>query len=151
MNSLCGPVKGASPVPPGHESVVLASGEFTRNYNAKTFYRLSRSISRARGTPESNISASAGRAARAKKASAVNDHTEVASVVKPVGLSSRVAGSSFMVSRKTRDAPAMIPGRAEGSVTEVNAPRGDLPRLRAASSIRGFNWRSGCPYVTQCR
>ena len=77
-------------------------------------------------------------AARAKKASEVNDHTEVARVVKPVGLRIRVAGSSFMVSRNTREAPATMPGRAAGSVTDVNAPRGDRPSPRAASSTRGF-------------
>ena len=77
-------------------------------------------------------------AARAKKASAVNDQTEADRVLNPVGLRISVAGSSFMVRRKTSDAPATMPGLAAGRVTEVNAPNGERPRLRAASSTLGL-------------
>jgi hypothetical protein len=90
------------------------------------------------GTEDINIKSRAGTAARAKKASEVADQIEVASVLKPMGLRSSVAGSSFMVVRKTRAAPAKIPGRTRGRVTVTRVCNGVRPRLRAASSTRGL-------------
>ena len=86
------------------------------------------------GTEESNINNKAGTAALAKKASEVADQTEVARVLNPIGLSSKVAGSSFMVVRKTRPAPAMMPGLTRGKVTESNVCIGERPSMRAAAS-----------------
>ena len=91
------------------------------------------------------MSSNDGMAARAKNASDVKDHTEVANVVKPVGLRIKVAGSSFMVRRKTREAPAMMPGRAAGRVTDANAPNGDRPSPRAASSTREDSFAAVSP------
>ena len=67
------------------------------------------------GTADTKMSSSAGKAARAKNASDAADQMEVAKVLKPMGLRINVAGNSFITSRKTRDAPASIPGRAIGS------------------------------------
>ena len=87
---------------------------------------------------EAAIRIRAGTAARAKKASDVADHMEVASVLNPTGLSTIAAGSSFIVVKKTIDAPAMIPGNNRGTVMEDITPRGLRPMLRAASSICGL-------------
>ena len=103
-------------------------------------YRRSRNIKNPRGIEENKINRRAGAAARAKKASEAADQMEVARVVKPMGLRISVAGSSFIVSKNTRAAPATMPGVTNGSVTEENTPIGARPKLRAASSIRGLTW-----------
>ena len=56
---------------------------------------------------------SAGAAALAKNASSEADQISVASVLKPVGASNNVAGSSLIVVRKTR--PAQRLWKVEGS------------------------------------
>ena len=93
---------------------------------------------KARGTADAAISSSAGNAARAKNASDAADQIEVARVLKPMGLSIRVAGSSFITNKKTKAHPASRPGRATGRVAEENARIGLRPRPLAASSIRGL-------------
>jgi hypothetical protein len=90
------------------------------------------------GTDDINIKSRAGTAARAKKASEVADQIEVANVLKPMGLKISVAGSSFIVVRKTRAAPAKMPRRIMGRVTVPRTWSKVRPRLRAASSIRGL-------------
>ena len=107
----------------------------------KSPYRRSRSIKNAKGADEARISSNAGAAAWAKKASDAAPQMEVAKVEKPIGRNIRVAGSSFMVSRNTRAAPAKIPGRTKGRVTEVNTLKRGRPKLRAASSTLGFTCR----------
>ena len=68
------------------------------------------------GTDEATMRMRAGAAAWAKKAAEAADQVDVARVVNPIGLRMRVAGSSFIVMRKTNAAPASIPGRIRGSV-----------------------------------
>ena len=90
------------------------------------------------GIEDSTIRSRAGTAAWAKRDSEVADQTEVANVLKPMGLKISVAGSSFIVVRKTRAAPVRIPGRIRGRVTVTIVCQTVRPRLRAASSIRGL-------------
>jgi hypothetical protein len=59
---------------------------------------------------------SAGAAAWAKYASDTAPQTVVARVLKPRGARMSVAGSSFIVVKKTRLAAATIPGRNNGRV-----------------------------------
>mgnify|MGYP000244650565 CR=1 FL=1 len=92
----------------------------------------------ARGTADAAMSSRAGNAALAKNASEAADQMEVASVLNPMGLSIRVAGSSFITNKKTKAHPANNPGRATGRVTEEKARSGVLPRPLAASSILGL-------------
>ena len=99
---------------------------------------MSRVTRTASGADETRMSSSAGAAAWAKKASEDADHMAVANVLKPSGLKMRVAGSSFIVMRKTSAAPDMTPGRTRGTVTAIMVWRGDLPRPRAISSSRGL-------------
>src|SRR6056297_1701335 len=61
-------------------------------------------------------------------------------VSKPNGLSISVAGSSFIVVRKTSAAPAATPGAMSGSVTSRNAPVEERPSVRAASVSLGSTW-----------
>ncbi|MNC68567.1 hypothetical protein D3C75_1191770 [compost metagenome] len=68
---------------------------------------------------------------------AVCAHTSVARVVMPVGLSSRVAVSSFMASRNTRAKAAAMAGKMIGRVTRQNAAKLLAPSVRAASSSVG--------------
>jgi hypothetical protein len=89
------------------------------------------------GTEEIKINRRAGAEARAKKASEVADHMEVASVLKPIGLSIRVAGSSFMVVKKMMTAPARTPDRTSGRVMVTKTCRDLRPRPRATSSRCG--------------
>ena len=70
------------------------------------------------GMDETKISISAGAAARAKKASSEADHTAVASVLKPNGPKISVAGSSFIVTRKTSAPPISSPDFIRGPVTD---------------------------------
>ena len=93
---------------------------------------------KAKGTADAAIKSNAGNAALAKNASEAADQMEVASVLKPMGLSINVAGSSFITSRKTKAHPANSPGRATGSVTDEKARKGLLPSPLAASSILGL-------------
>tara|TARA_Y100000031_G_C7934464_1_gene254206 strand:+ start:238 stop:528 length:291 start_codon:yes stop_codon:yes gene_type:complete len=93
---------------------------------------------KARGMEETSISSSAAAAAWAKNASEVAAQVEVARVVKPTGLRISVAGNSFMVSKKTKAAPEMMPGLTRGIVTDEKTRSGDRPRLRAASSMWGL-------------
>ncbi|MNV92072.1 hypothetical protein D3C71_1866250 [compost metagenome] len=83
---------------------------------------------------------------------AVCAQTSVARVVMPVGLSSRVAVSSFMASRNTRANAAARAGKMIGRVTRQNAVKLLAPRVRAASSsvgdalfsaVRTGAWASG--------
>ena len=76
----------------------------------------SRITRKAIGTDEIRISASAGAAAWAKKASEAADQTAVERVLKPSGPRISVAGSSFMVTRKTKAAPINTPGPISGTV-----------------------------------
>jgi len=62
----------------------------------------------------------------------------VASVSKPVGRSTSVAGSSFMHVRNTSIAPASTPGPASGRVTRRNTDRVEAPMPRAAASRVGL-------------
>ena len=55
-----------------------------------------------------------------------------------MGLKINVAGSSFIVSKKTKAAPDMMPGRTRGSVTDEKTRRGVRPNPRAASSTLGL-------------
>ncbi|MNM90331.1 hypothetical protein D3C81_1025880 [compost metagenome] len=70
----------------------------------------------------------------------------------PVGLSSRVAVSSFMASRNTSANAAARAGKMIGRVTRQNAVNCVAPRVRAASSscgaalfkaVRTGAWASG--------
>ena len=88
---------------------------------------------------EAAISRRAGPAARAKKASEAADQMEVARVLKPIGLKIRVAGSSFMVSRNTRAAPAMIPGCTSGTVIESEHPRRRPPQASGRFFYSGID------------
>ena len=76
-------------------------------------------------------------AASAKNPSAVSDQTSVARVLKPIGPSKSVIGSSLRVVTKTRMPPAVAPPRTSGSVTVRSVASQDLPRLREASSSDG--------------
>ena len=60
-------------------------------------------------------------AALVKNASSWAHQIEVAKVLKPIGLRRRVAGNSFMHSRKTRAAPDSMPGLMIGRVIEKKA------------------------------
>ena len=84
------------------------------------------------------INTSAGSAARAKNASEAALQIDVASVLKPGGLKINVAGSSFIVNRKTRPEPANIPRNARGRVIRRKDCKEDFPKLREASSSRGL-------------
>ena len=75
------------------------------------------------------INTSAGRAARAKNASDAALQIDVASVLKPGGLKINVAGSSFIVNRKTRPEPANIPRNARGRAVSYT-------HLRAHETLR---------------
>ncbi len=77
-----------------------------------------------RESAEKSTRSSAGAAARAKNPSAVADQMRVARVGKPVGLRRSVAGSSFIVVRKTSAAPLVIPPRAMGRVMRKSTCRG---------------------------
>ena len=68
--------------------------------------------------------------------------TSTASVFQPVGLSSSVAGSSFIAVSSTSAAPARMPGRASGAVTLATAPSWLRPNPRAASSRWGLTCNS---------
>ena len=96
------------------------------------------SIRTAMGTDELNMSIRAGAAAWAKKASDEADHTAVARVLNPSGPSISVAGSSFIVTRKTNAPPISIPGLIRGPVTESITRNCPLPRILADSSNRGL-------------
>src|SRR5215217_6392836 len=97
----------------------------------------SRITRRYMGRAETKIRSSAGAAARAKKASEVAVQILVAKVSKPRGERSRVAGSSFMVVKKTSAAPARMPEEAKGAVmvaiTHIG-PRPSPSRLLYARS-----------------
>ena len=80
-------------------------------------------------------------AALAKNDSDVAGHVTVASVRKSIGPRTRVAGNSFMVNRKAMAAPANMLPRTSGMVTFSSTCKRVFPRVLAASSIRGFNWR----------
>ena len=56
---------------------------------------------------------------------------------KPIGLSSSVAGSSFIVVRKTSAKPPARPGAASRQVTVKKVRSCPRPRLRDASSTEG--------------
>ena len=94
-------------------------------------------IRNAIGTDDSNTNINAGAAACAKKASDEADQTEVASVLKFSGPSIRVAGNSFMDTRKTRAPAERMPGLIKGRVTDSVVSRADFPRPRDASSSFG--------------
>jgi len=92
--------------------------------------------------PETQSNTSAGTAANPYSASRSTVQMNVASVSKPAGPKSSVAGSSFIAVRKTSADPARIPGTMSGNTTWRNAPAGDRPSERAASTSRGFTWRT---------
>ena len=94
------------------------------------------------GMDDTKTSISAGAAARAKKASSEADHTAVASVLKPNGPKISVAGSSFIVTRKTSAPPISSPDRIKGPVTDSIARNWLLPRTLADSSSLGLIWAS---------
>jgi hypothetical protein len=79
-------------------------------------------------------------AAEPKAWISVRDHNSVAKVLKPVGRSIKVAGSSFIAVRTTRSVPAAIPGHARRPVTVHQARSGPRPRLRAVDSKPGGTW-----------
>ena len=83
---------------------------------------------------ENNNKMRAGAAASAKKASSIRSKTIAASGRNPIGLSNRVAGSSFIVVRKTSAPPESTPGKTRGRVMVRNTLRAERPRLRPASS-----------------
>ena len=83
---------------------------------------------KARGTEETRTSNRPGAAARAKKASSAADQMVVARVLNPMGLRISVAGSSFMVSKKTRAAPETIPGALHLPAEEFEARHEEIPR-----------------------
>ena len=74
----------------------------------------------------------------AKKASDALDQINVANVLKPIGANINVAGNSFDVKRNTSAKPDMTPGFKRGMVIDKNTFTPSLPKLRAASSKRGF-------------
>ena len=77
-----------------------------------------------------------------KNASDAADQTDPASVMKPIGLNMRVAGSSLIARTKMRDDPAIIPGLMRGSVIFKSIRKGFAPNPRAASSTWGLIcWR----------
>ena len=88
-----------------------------------------------RGMDATRISSSAEAEALAKKDSDVAPHVVVASVRKSSGPKTRVAGSSFIVSRNAIATPASRLPRTSGSVTCSSTWRGVLPRVRALSLI----------------
>ena len=67
-----------------------------------------------------NSNSRAGGPAAANMPDSVKDQTLVAKVEKPVGLSNRVAGNSFMTFRNTRAAAAPMPGRRIGREIRMN-------------------------------
>ena len=81
---------------------------------------------------------SADGAAAGKSAKAVACQISVASVSKPIGRRSSVAGSSFIELRKTSAAPARMPGRTSGAVIRASVRSWPRPRPRDASSKLGF-------------
>ena len=64
-------------------------------------------------------------------------HSLVARVSTPVGLSRRVAGSSFMAVSSTSTKPDSTPGIASGSVTRRNVATGARPSVPDTSSSAG--------------
>jgi hypothetical protein len=56
-------------------------------------------------------------------------HISVARVSKPVGLSMRVAGSSFIAAKKTKRVPVSTFGAARGSTTAEKVCRRLFPRV----------------------
>ena len=82
--------------------------------------------------PESATSTSAGSAAWVKNASRDADQICVASVSKPIGLSSSVIGSSFITVRNTSSAPADMPGHD----LRRRDPREDARRAGAEAARR---------------
>ena len=73
-----------------------------------------------------------------KNASDAFDQIDVANVLKPIGANINVAGNSFDVKRKTSATPDIIPGFKRGKVIVENTLSPLLPKLCAASSIRGL-------------
>src|SRR5690606_10345321 len=73
-------------------------------------------------------------AAWLKDPTVVKVHISVASVSNPVGLSIRVAGSSFIAVTRTSSAPARMPGADSLAVTRHQVAVGLSPRVRATSS-----------------
>ena len=88
------------------------------------------------GRADTTTKASPAIAAWAKKASEAADQTDVARVWNPGGARMSVAGSSFMVRRKTRAAPARMPGATKGTVT--------------VRSLTEENGRLGCGLLPRC-
>ncbi|OGL06247.1 MAG: hypothetical protein A3H48_00285 [Candidatus Rokubacteria bacterium RIFCSPLOWO2_02_FULL_71_18] len=64
----------------------------------------------------------------------MRSHTSMASVSSPIGRSRSVAGSSFIVSTKTRSSAVRSPPRIRGRCTRASVPPAPAPSERAASS-----------------
>tara|TARA_B100001750_G_C15364754_1_gene524115 strand:+ start:247 stop:651 length:405 start_codon:yes stop_codon:yes gene_type:complete len=90
------------------------------------------------GNDDSRIRTKEYAAVSAKKASDAFDQIDVASVLNPIGANINVAGNSLDVKRNTSAKPDIMPGFRRGTVIDKNTFRPLLPKLRAASSRRGF-------------
>jgi hypothetical protein len=88
---------------------------------------------------ETNTISSAGTAAREYIPAEADVQILVASVSKPVGRSSNVAGSSFIAVRNTRAIPAAAGRARSGRTTRRNTADGPRPSVRPASSTRGLS------------
>ena len=79
------------------------------------------------------------------------DQNAVASVVVPVGASSRVAVSSVTTARKTSAAPAPRPGASRGRVIRRNRSSDVDPSEAATSSYRRGDCSTAARTVTTAR
>src|SRR3954471_20557789 len=95
--------------------------------------RASRDSSTVAGAESSTMITAYGAAAPYSRA-LLADQNAVASVVVPVGASSRVAVSSVTTARNTIAAPAPMPGASRGIVTRRSRSNAEEPSEAATSS-----------------